>query len=191
MDRDSSGIRPTRTFWNRRYLVDRRFQMKYTLMVVLASSVLFGLFGYQLYKGELARTEILKIQNLDVQGLVQSQDSHVLWYLAGFFVLQVASLVVLGILITHRIAGPMFRVHQYLEELAKGGEVKPLDKIRSRDEFHEFFESLSDLIDRFRARSAEQRAKVAEIRAALEGPLNDPAKLKRCRDLCGELLEIL
>jgi methyl-accepting chemotaxis protein len=171
----------------RQYLVDRRFQMKYTLMVVTVSSLLFIIFGYQLYKGELARTEILKIQNMDALGLVQAQDHHVLWYLIGVFILQIASLVVLGVLLTHRIAGPMFRVRKYLEEIAEGGKLKPLDKVRSRDEFREFFDSLSMLIEQLAARGESQKTKVEELRAALEAASRDPARLERCKALCAEL----
>jgi methyl-accepting chemotaxis protein len=148
MDNDTSE--PQRAFFQRRYLIDRRFQFKYTAMVVLISSALFAFFGYKLYRGELARTEILQIQNMDVRNLVATQDTNILYYLIGFFLLQAASLVILGILITHRIAGPVHRVQKYLEEAAKGGELKPLDKVRSRDEFHEFFDSLSAFVERFR-----------------------------------------
>jgi hypothetical protein len=56
----------------------------------------------------------------------------------------------LGILITHRIAGPVHRVRKYLEEAAEGSELKPLESVRSRDEFHEFFDALSAFIERFR-----------------------------------------
>jgi methyl-accepting chemotaxis protein len=146
---DESAEAPRR-FFKRRYLVDRRFQVKYTLIIVALSSVIYLILGYHLYKGELARTEILNIQNRDLQMLVASQDSSILYYLVGFFLLQAASLVILGILITHRIAGPVYRVQKYLEDVAQGGELKPLDKVRSRDEFHEFFDALSAVIERFR-----------------------------------------
>jgi methyl-accepting chemotaxis protein len=148
MDESSGAER--RAFFKRRYLVDRRFQFKYTFLILAISSAIYAFFGYQLYRGELARTEILKIQNSDVAALVSSQDTAVLAYLIGFFLLQAASLIVLGILITHRIAGPVYRVQRYLEEAAKGGELKPLDGIRSRDEFHGFFDALSAFVERFR-----------------------------------------
>lgn len=189
MDRDSSEEK--RPFLQRRYLIDRRFQIKYTLMVVILSSIVFLIFGYRLYRGELAKTQILQIQNLDVQNLVQSQDTTILYYLAAFFLLQLASLVVLGILITHRIAGPVFRVQKYLEDAAKGGELKTLDKVRSRDEFHEFFDSLSELIDRFKAKTDVQKAKVDELKHALDKARNDVAQIDRCKALCNELLSIL
>lgn len=139
-----------RSFIHRRYLVDRRFQFKYTALVVLLSSAVYALFAYQLYQLELARTEMLILREGGVRHLVSAQDRTLLHYLVGFFVLQAASLVVLGILVTHRIAGPIHRVRTYLEEAAKGGELKPLDPVRSRDEFREFFEALSAFIERFR-----------------------------------------
>ena len=160
-------------------------------MIVFFSAIIFSILGYQLYEKEIANTKILQIQNLDLQSLVESQDTHILYYLAGFFLLQVASLIVLGILLTHRIAGPVFRVHKYLDDLAQSGEIKPLDTIRSRDEFHQFFESLSTVINRLKAKNDQQKALVGELQRAVEAAKKDPSKIDHCRQLCRELSAIL
>jgi methyl-accepting chemotaxis protein len=173
-------------FHQRRYLVDKRFQMKYTLMVVAFSTVLFWVLGYLLYQKTRANTEILGIQNPDLLALVSGQDLHVLYLLFGFFVLQVASLFVLGILITHRIAGPVHRVQRYLEEAAETGQMGPLSPVRNQDEFQEFFESLSRLMEKARGDRSAQRKKVEDLRAAL-----DRGDLDRSKALAAELLSVL
>jgi nitrogen fixation/metabolism regulation signal transduction histidine kinase len=178
-------------FTQRRYLVNRRFQFKYTAMVVLFSSVIFAVLGYELYRRTLANTEILKIQNLDVKALVTGQDRQILYLLAGFFILQVASLFVLGILITHRIAGPLFRVHRYLEEIAESGRIRPLNPVRSRDEFHEFFESLAKVVLIFQTRTEEQKAKLQEARKAIDAARQDPEATTRARLLLDEIEKTL
>lgn len=175
------------TFFQRRYLIDKRFQIKYTLMVLALSALIFIPMGYKLYLKEKANTEILKIQNLDLAQMVNTQDLGVLFYLAGFFLLQMVSLFVLGILITHRIAGPVSRVHRYLDEMAQTGEVKALDSVRNRDEFKEFFEALSDVITKFQAKTARQRALAEEIRSGLGSVGTDPAKQAQLLKLADEL----
>jgi len=155
-------------FRQRRYLVDKRFQFKYTAMVIVFSSIVFAALGYELYQKTVANTEILRIQHPDVQALVQGKDRQILYLLGGFFLLQVASLFVLGILITHRIAGPVFRVQRYLDEIAEKGELKPLNPARSRDEFHGFFESLSRVVAMFHSRLEARKIKTDELRTAIQ-----------------------
>ena len=173
-------------FHQRRYLVDRRFQMKYTLMVMVVSSIIFAGLGYQVYQTAATNTEILKIQNLDVKAMVDASDHRMLILLLAAFVLQIASLFVLGILITHRIAGPVFRVQKYLDEMADTGEVKPLNPIRNRDEFREFFDSLTRVVEMMKKRTDRQKGKLKELRDAMDA--NDT---NRAKSLAGELLSLL
>ncbi len=128
-------------------MVDGHFQIKYTMLVVFVSSIIFAILGYKLYQMNVTNTEILQIQSSEISAMVADYDRGTLYILAGFFLLQVGSLFVLGILITHRIAGPMFRVSRTLEEIAETGEVRSLQKVRSKDEFKGFFGSLGHMLE--------------------------------------------
>ena len=172
-------------FYQRRYLVDKRFQMKYTLMIVSFSAVIYGILGYFLYQKERTNSEILEIQNLELSRMIDAQDVYIIYYLAAFFLIQVASLFVLGILITHRIAGPVHRVHRYLEEVAETGRVRPLEPIRSRDEFHEFFQSLGAVIERLSTRDSKLRELAAEVNLLSAG---DPARVERVKSLLEQIV---
>ncbi len=175
----------------RSYLINTRFQMKYTLMVILISAVIFCIFGYKLYHIELEKTAILQIKSFDVRNLVRAQDRTVLYYLAGFFCLQIVSLLGLGIFITHRIAGPVFRMRRYLDEIANTGKIPTLDRIRSKDEFQEFFDALTRMIDRFQKKNDEQKAKLLELQNGIKEAKRDARQLDRCEHLSEKLLEIL
>jgi hypothetical protein len=65
-----------------------------------------------------------------------------------------------GVLITHKIAGPVYRFEQYLEQIARGEEVGPC-KIREGDEFQVLCEKLNEAIAKLRenrvAQDSEQR----------------------------------
>ncbi len=178
---------PQPGFHQRRYLVDKRFQFKYTAMVIILSSIVFAILGYELYRKTIANTEILQIQNIDVKGLVTLQDRQILYLLGGFFLLQVASLFVLGILITHRIAGPMFRVQKFLEDIAEKGEIRPLNPVRSRDEFQGFFDSLSRVVSMLNSQSESRKMKLEEARHAAEAARRDPAQVDRVCAVLDEL----
>ncbi len=61
--------------------------------------------------------------------------------------------IAVGILVTFRIAGPIFRFEKYLQQVIRGEEVGPC-RIRTGDEFQE----LCDLINQATARLRETRA---------------------------------
>jgi len=172
---------------HRRYLVDTKFQFKYTGFVILCSSIVFAVLGWKLYQLNLTNTQILEIQQPDVARLVQGQDTQILYLLGGFFVLQVVSLFVLGILLTHRIAGPLFRASKVLEEITKTGELMTLSKVRERDEFQAFFDNLGDVLSAVKAKTGEQRKKIADLQHALEAARTNPDEIARCVSLCAEL----
>lgn len=50
-----------------------------------------------------------------------------------------------GIIITHRVAGPAYRMTMHCNEIAKGGEVRPC-KIREDDELQELCDALNAMI---------------------------------------------
>ena len=135
--------------WKHKFLVNYGFQFRYSVIVASISSVIFAILGYKFYQSEMAKQRILKIQYPAVEDLVQAQDDRVLYYLVGFFLVQILSIVFLGLILTHRIAGPMFRVQKTLEESIEKKEVLPIRPIRKNDEFQGFFDTLQKFIETF------------------------------------------
>ncbi len=170
-------------FRTRRYLVNKKFQIKYTLLVISFSAVIYGILGYLLYRKEVANSEILQIQHLELNQMIQSQDFGILIYLAIFFFLQVGSLFILGILITHRIAGPVYRVHKYLEGVAESGSIRPMEPVREQDEFSEFFESLGSAIEKVRARDEAREQGLRELGDLLDKAKNDSSQIARAKEV--------
>jgi methyl-accepting chemotaxis protein len=76
------------------------------------------------------------------------------------FVCLMPLMLVVGVLVTHRIAGPVFRMERHLEALARGenpGECR----IRRNDEFQELCQRIND---------AQRALTAARDSAALQGP---------------------
>jgi len=63
----------------------------------------------------------------------------------------------IGVLITHKIVGPIFRLECYLDQLARGEDVGPC-KIRTGDEFQSLCKKLNDAVAALRAREDQQEA---------------------------------
>jgi methyl-accepting chemotaxis protein len=131
-----------------RFLVNFKFQLKYSLMVVLLSSAVFVGLGYKFYQSEVGKQKLLEIQNPDILEMVQSQDHNTLYYLAAFFIVQILSIMLLGIILTHRIAGPIFRIEKDLEKSLETGEMPVIRPVRKNDEFQGFFDTLHKFIQK-------------------------------------------
>lgn len=106
--------RPRRT-----YLVDRAFQLKYILLLVGWGVVLAALFGLWAWQAHQQAVEIFA-RDAEQQALLRQVDRHLLWALAGIGLLSAVALGLLGFVMTHRVAGPVWVLSHQLSELARG-----------------------------------------------------------------------
>jgi len=82
----------------------------------------------------------------------------------GVFALAV---LLIGIIITHRIAGPVYRVRRLLSDLADGRREVPRHGLRDGDELRELFDAASSLVKTLRA---EDEATLEAVTVALAAP---------------------
>jgi nitrogen fixation/metabolism regulation signal transduction histidine kinase len=71
-----------------------------------------------------------------------------------------------AILLSHRIAGPMYRFEKTVETLTEG-DFSIRIKLRKRDEFHEFAEKINQLSEYLEKRQIEERAFRGEAKELL------------------------
>ncbi len=57
-----------------------------------------------------------------------------------------------GILLSHRAAGPLFRLKKYFSEIAAGGPLEPI-KFRKSDYFHEVTEVINNALAKLTKKS--------------------------------------
>jgi hypothetical protein len=86
------------------------------------------------------------------------------WLVVLSIIIFSLAVLLLGIVLTHRIAGPVFRVRKLLEDLGQGRREVPRHGLRDGDELHELFESASSLVRTLRA---EDEATFEAVAAAL------------------------
>jgi hypothetical protein len=77
------------------------------------------------------------------------------------------AVLALGIVITHRIAGPVYRVRRLLLDLGEGRRDVPRHGLRDGDELRELFDAAASLVKTLRA---EDEATLEAVSAALAGP---------------------
>jgi hypothetical protein len=155
--------RPRRT-----YLVDRVFQLKYTLLLMgvgLVVALIFGLWIYQAHRQSIA----LLATDPMLWPEIRRVDRQLLIMFAGIAVLMSATLGLVGVLITHRVAGPVFVMGYYMSVLAEGRYPR-MRTLRKSDELRSFFEVFLHAVAKLKERESIHAAMledaVAQLRAA-------------------------
>lgn len=152
----------------RRFYINQRYQLKYTLMVAVITTFITALWGWLYYANESEKTELLQIQNPELAALVTTSDQSVLLYLLAFFVFQFLIILFFGIYYTHRVAGPVYRLQKYFDTVEKTGELAVFERVRERDEFQQMYETLSRAVERLRSKDAVTRQSLKLVEDHLE-----------------------
>ncbi len=133
----------------RTYLIDRTFQLKYSLILAGCGVVLAALFGMWAWQAHQQAVEIFA-RDPESQALLRQADRMLAWALGAIGLLSAAALGLLGFVMTHRVAGPVWVMGHALGELAQG-HYPARRGLRRRDElqalharFHEAVEVLAD-----------------------------------------------
>jgi hypothetical protein len=140
----------------RHYLVDRGFQLKYALVMAGAGLVVAVVFGLWLHQVHAQATALLA-PDPETRALVERSDRVLLGAFAAIAVLLAAALGLLGVVITHRVAGPVFVMGHYLRVLSEG-RFPRMRTLRRSDELKGFFRSFIEAVDMMKLREARHTA---------------------------------
>lgn len=138
----------------RRYLLDRGFQLKYALLMAAAGLVVALAFGLWLHQAHVQATALLA-QDPETQALIARSDRLLLGAFVAIAVLLAAALFLLGVVVTHRVAGPVFVMGHYLAVMAQG-RFPRMRALRRGDELKGLFRTFSDAVEALKAREARQ-----------------------------------
>lgn len=138
----------------RTYVVDRRFQYKYTATLAVFGALISLVFGAMMY---LAHRDALMqaLEGGDPQQITSQQNVTLFILMAGITVLMATALALFGLLVTHRVAGPVYVMSHYVGILARG-RYPMMRPLRKSDELREFFQGFQGAIEAMRAREADE-----------------------------------
>ena len=159
----------------RNYLLDVGLQIRYTMTIVVIAVLLTAGLGYKMYQATRDTSKVIELSGMadptiagELQGQFASSDKWVLWGIVGFGVVLVISVSAVGILITHKVAGPLFKVAGFFSRVRENrlGAIPP--PLRKGDELQEFYGSFRELHQALRERTDEDIRVLAEAVAAIE-----------------------
>jgi nitrogen fixation/metabolism regulation signal transduction histidine kinase len=99
--------------------------------------------------------------------------------------LLVVALALAGIVVTHRVAGPIYKMRRLLREVADG-KLRVPGRLRKGDELVEFFETFDIMVRNLRERQAAEIERLDEGISHLERVVA-PEELERLRSLRTEM----
>jgi hypothetical protein len=149
----------------RTYLIDRRFQLKYVLLLMGWGAVMSLLFGLWAWQAHQQAAELLA-RDAEQQALLHQADRTLLVALAAIALLSMLALGLLGFIITHRVAGPVWVMGLELAELARG-KYPARRGLRRGDELQSLHGRFHQAIDALAARDRGTLAALEEVLRSL------------------------
>lgn len=159
-------------------LVNRDFQMRYTgaaVVVGIMSTVLTSVvILYPLYKFEILR-------------IVSFLPIPVMAVMLGAVAVNVFCVGLMGIFITHKIAGPMYSMAKYFRRVEQGLWYGKLN-LREGDELHYLARAINGMLEGLNGIGVKDYQKICEIQneLALEDR-SDSMKLESIKKIVGRL----
>ena len=150
----------------RQVLVDRGFQLKYAVVMAGAGLVCAAVFGLWVHQAH-ARAVALLAPDADTRALLARTDRTLLVVLGVVAALLAGALGLLGVVITHRVAGPVFVMGHYLRVLSQG-RFPRMRTLRRSDELKTFFQAFIDAVEAMKAREARHAAVLEDAVARME-----------------------
>jgi len=132
-------------FWKRQFIVNKEFQLKYVGVIIVTFFIVMGLVIW--YIDLILKSFIPSIEMME-RGveIVKSE----LPLIVGIVLLMMMLCLVM-ILLTFRIAGPIFRIERDIKDMITTGNLREL-KIRKGDEGENLVIAINQLINKIKER---------------------------------------
>jgi len=155
------------TYKRRQYIVDSRFQ--YSLIrkfAILTASIVIGSLSFLVLVYYQYGDVQVSIEQPIPFGLADSlvDNGDMVTYTLMNLLWPVLSICLFGatiftffysVIISHRMAGPVFRMRKLLEEMAHGDLSRPVSRLRRKDEFKHLFTDINNVKECWRLQIQE------------------------------------
>lgn len=129
------------------FLINPAFQLKYSFYVVswiFALSLLYPVVISNIFDFFLSVSK--GAQPPDTIGVLQQMRSEILFLVVFFHIFFILTVFLLSLFVSHRIAGPMFKLQGYIEK-ARKGDIKKSLRFRDADHFQGLADSYNELME--------------------------------------------
>ena len=160
--------------WRRRnYFIDKSFQAKFIIkfcVIVVISSFVIGASIF--YLSTDFTTVAIERAHVIVKSTSDFMLPIVIETLALVTLFAAIAVILLTLLTSHKIAGPLYRLKSEIEKF-KSGQLNITFRTRSTDQLQDLTESLSDMSKILTDRHVGIKHKLSELRNSIEKPGTD------------------
>ncbi len=150
-------------FKRRNYMINKSVQPRYMAMTALFVCIVSVITGWTVYS-TIWMTLTESISGEPELAVILAELNEILFYRILLVLLSgMCVAVVISMFISHRIAGPVYRICRTLGELGEG-KIPHRINLRKRDEFKELSSSVNSVIDKAEGISARNRETVDNIK---------------------------
>ncbi len=143
----------------RNYLLDAGLQLRYTATIVVVAIFLTAGLGFKMYQATREISRIILYTGLadpataqELQGQFANSDRIVLWGIIGFGIVLVLSISAVGILITHKVVGPLYKISSLFGRVRDNRMNPAPSGLRKGDELQDFYTSFREMHEAVRER---------------------------------------
>src|SRR5215471_9312195 len=184
---NSNEAAPTRPPYKRKvrnYLLDVGLQLRYTATIVIVAVFLTAGLGFKMYQATRDVSKVILWTSLvdpasadELQAQFLNSDRVVLWGIIGFGVVLVLSISAVGILITHKVVGPLYKISSLMGRVRDNRMNKAPAGLRKGDELQDFYSNFREMHEAVRERVIEDVKVMGSAVAAIEtsGAAGTPA----------------
>ena len=159
----------------RNYLLDVGLQLRYTATIVIVAVFLTAGLGFKMYQATRDVSKVILWTSLvdpssaeELQAQFSNSDRVVLWGIVGFGVVLIFSIGTVGILITHKVAGPLHKIASLFGRVRDNRMGPAPGNLRKGDELQEFYTAFRDMHLALRARIEDDVRVLNSAVSALE-----------------------
>jgi hypothetical protein len=159
----------------RNYLLDAGLQLRYTATIVVVAIFLTAGLGFKMYQATREISKIILFTGLadpttaqELQSQFANSDRVVLWGIIGFGLVLVLSISAVGILITHKVVGPLYKISSLFARVRDNRLGAAPVGLRKGDELQEFYSSFREMHQAVRERVVDDVRVLGSIVAVME-----------------------
>jgi hypothetical protein len=157
------------------YLIDVGLQLRYTATIVVVAVFLTAGLGYKMYQATRDISTVILFRGLadpaiadELKAQFADSDRVVLWGIIGFGIVLVLSISAVGILITHKVAGPLYKIASYFGRIRDNRMAATPPNLRKGDELQGFYSSFREMHQAVRGRIEEDVRVLGSALAVVE-----------------------
>jgi len=166
----------------RMYLIDKRLQLRFTGLVV-ALVVIYSLFlggaTYINYRLSSIVFENTSIYDPVIEESIKAEGRRTVLVTTTFLVINGIVIGLALVLLTHKVAGPLYRIRTHFGSI-RDGKIPTQLKLRKNDELTHVAESFNEMTQVLRARTEQDASETAAMAESVRELVEVLAKSGQC-----------